>query len=147
MTATAHTRSAPGSHHGRARRWIAGGASAFAVLFMLFSGVIKFWPGEPVVDSFVHLGLPLSMRVGLGLLEVSCTLLYALPRTRSLGAIVLTGYLGGAVVTHLRVGDPWLSHTLFPLYVGALLWTGVLLRDEALRTALLGRLLPRRPAL
>jgi hypothetical protein len=142
-----HPPSARPAHAGRLSRWLAHGATAVAVLFLLFSGGIKFLAAEPVLTTFAHLGLPPTMRVGLGVLELSCTAVYALPRTRPLGAVLLTGYLGGAVVTHLRVGDPWLSHTLFPLYVGALLWTGLLLRDRALRAALLGDLLPRRRAL
>jgi hypothetical protein len=79
----------------------------------------------------------------IAVIEFGCTLLYAVPRTRSLGAILLTGYLGGAIVTHLRVGDPLMTHTLFPIWVGAFVWSGVLLRDVALRDALLAPLRPR----
>src|SRR5262245_50328779 len=100
-------------------------ATWLAVAFMLFSGTIKFLPVDAVPDTFSDLGLPLSLRYVIGALELGCTLLYAVPRTRSLGAILLTGYLGGAIVTHLRVGDPLLTHTLFPIWVGAFVWAGV----------------------
>ncbi len=119
------------------RRWTARITCALVVLFLLFSATMKFLPGPEVEQSFLELGLPLSMRTGLGLLELACTVVYAVPRTRLLGAVLLTGYLGGAIVTHLRVGSPWLSHTLFPVWIGALLWTDVLLRDEHLRVRML----------
>jgi hypothetical protein len=114
-----------------------------AVAFMLFSSTIKFLPVGAVPESFSELGLPLSLRYVIAVLELGCTLVYAVPRTRSLGAILLTGYLGGAIVTHLRVGDPLLTHTLFPIWVGVFVWAGVLLRDVALRDALLAPLRTR----
>lgn len=119
--------------------WTARVTCALAVLFLLFSATMKFLPLPEVEQSFRELGLPPSLRTGIGLLELGCTLVYALPRTRLLGAVLLTGYLGGAVVTHLRVSSPWLSHTLFPVWIGALLWTDVLLRDRGLRTRLFTR--------
>jgi len=70
---------------------------------------------------------------GLGLLLLACVVLYAVPRTAALGAILLTGYLGGAIATHLRVGDPLFTHVLFGVYVGVLLWLGLYLRDDRLR--------------
>ncbi len=114
-----------------------------SVAFLLFSGIIKLTPADAVTDSFTQLGLPMSLRYVLATLELGCTVLYAVPRTRSLGAILLTGYLGGAIVAHLRVGDPLLTHTLFPVWLGALLWAGALLRDVALREALLAPLRAR----
>ena len=114
-----------------------------AVAFMLFSSTIKFLPVDAVPESFRQLGLPLDLRYVVAVLELGCALLYAVPRTRSLGAILLTGYLGGAIVTHLRVGSPLMTHTLFPIWVGAFVWTGVLLRDAALRAALLAPLRTR----
>lgn len=115
------------------RMWTARAACALVVAFLLFSATMKFLPVPEVEQSFQQLGLPLSLRTGLGLLELGCTVVYAVPRTRLPGAVLLTGYLGGAIVTHLRVGSPWLSHTLFPVWIGALLWTNVLLRDDRLR--------------
>jgi hypothetical protein len=89
-----------------------------------------------VLDAFAHLGWPLSNANTLGVLLLACTALYAIPRTSILGAILLTGYLGGAVATHSRVGDPLFSHVLFPTYLGVLLWLGLYLRDERLRPLL-----------
>jgi hypothetical protein len=130
----------------RARRLTARLTCWFAVLFLVFSAAMKFVPIPAVEQSFAQLGLPPSMRTALGLLESGCTLAYALPRTRVLGAVLLTGYLGGAIVTHWRVGDPWLTHTLFPLWLGVLVWIDPLLRDDALRTRLFGGAARARPA-
>ncbi len=103
------------------------------VFFLIPDAIIKFIKPAPVVDAFAHLGLPLSSSVTLGILLLTCTVLYAIPRTSVLGAILLTAYLGGAVATHLRVGDPLFSHILFPTYLGILLWLGLYLREERLR--------------
>jgi len=107
--------------------------SGLVVLFLIPDGIIKFIKPAPVVDTFARLGLPLSTSVTLGILLLVCTVLYAIPRTSVLGAILLTGYLGGAVATHLRVGDPLFGHILFPTYLGILLWLGLYLREERLR--------------
>jgi DoxX-like family len=107
--------------------------SGVAVLFLTFDSVIKFLKPAPVVEAFAHLGLPLDLAVVIGVLLLLCTALYVIPRTSILGAILLTGYLGGAVATHLRSGDPLFSHVLFPVYFGALLWLGLYLRDTRLR--------------
>ena len=107
--------------------------SGLVVLFLIPDGIIKFIKPAPVVEAFVHLGLPLSLANGLGILLLLCTFLYVVPRTAALGAILLTGYLGGAVATHLRAGDPLFSHVLFPTYLGVLLWLGLYLRDARLR--------------
>ena len=82
------------------------------------------------------LGYPLSLTRTIGLLELACVVVYAIPRTSALGAILMTGYLGGAVATHVRVGDPLFSHVLFPVYIGVLAWTGLYLRDDRLRALL-----------
>jgi hypothetical protein len=107
--------------------------SGIPVAFLSFDGVIKLIGIEPVVESFLRLGYSPSVAIGIGLLEIACTVAYVVPRTAVLGAILLTGFLGGATATHVRVGDPLLSHVLFPFYVGALLWAGLLLRDTRLR--------------
>ena len=107
--------------------------SGLVVLLLIPDGLIKFIKPAPVVEAFAHLGLPLSISVTLGILLLVCTVLYAIPRSSVLGAILLTGYLGGAVATHLRVGDPLFSHVLFPTYLGILLWLGLYLREERLR--------------
>ena len=107
--------------------------SAIPVLFLLFDTVIKLLVLDPVVESFSQLGYPASIAVGIGVLELACLVLYLTPRTSILGAILLTGYLGGAVATHVRVGSPLFTHVLFPIYVGALLWGGLWLREARLR--------------
>jgi hypothetical protein len=118
------------------RVWAGRILSGLVVLFLLPDAIIKFIRPAPVVDAFAHLGLPLSNAVTIGIILLICTALYVIPRTSVLGAILLTGYLGGAVATHLRVGDPLFSHVLFPTYLGVLLWLGLYLRDERLRVLL-----------
>ena len=109
--------------------WTARVMSALPVLLLLFSGIMKFIPSPQLNEGFSHLGLPVSMAVGLGVLELACTAIYLIPRTAVLGAILLTGYLGGAILTHLRVGDPCWAQVLF----GVFLWGGLYLRDARLR--------------
>ena len=81
------------------------------------------------MEGFAHLGLPESLALGLGILELACAVVYVIPQTSVLGAILLTGYLGGATCTHLRVGDPF----FMPVVIGALVWGGLFLRDPRLR--------------
>jgi hypothetical protein len=107
--------------------------TAVPVLFLLFDSVIKLMQIGPVVESFSQLGYPVSLALGIGILELVCLALYVIPRTSMLGAILLTGYLGGAVATHVRVGSPLFSHVLFPIYVAVLIWGGLVLRDDRLR--------------
>jgi hypothetical protein len=112
------------------RRWAGRTLSAVAVLFLLFDATIKLMVIPPVVESFTRLGFPVDLSRAIGTLELACLIAYLIPRTAIPGAILLTGFLGGAVVTHVRVGDPLLSHALFPVYVGALVWGGLLLRGR-----------------
>jgi DoxX-like protein len=107
--------------------------SGLAVLFLLFDSVIKLMVIPAVAESFTRLGYPVSVSRGIATLQLACLLIYVIPRTSVLGAILLTGYLGGAVATHVRVGDPLFSHVLFPVYVAALLWGGLYLRDPRVR--------------
>ena len=113
--------------------WAGRIVSAVPVLFLLFDSVIKLMKIDPVVESFARLGYPESVAIPIGILELVCLALYVFPRTSVLGAILLTGHLGGAVATHVRIGDPLFTHVLFPIYVGALLWAGLYLRDDRLR--------------
>src|SRR5205823_2168452 len=87
-------------------------------------------------SSDLQLGYPASVVFGLGVLQLACLVVYLVPRTSVLGAVLWTGYLGGAVATHVRVGNPLFSHTLFPIYVATFLWAGLWLRDERLRCVL-----------
>jgi len=99
-------------------------------------GVMKLFKPAPVVEGTISLGYRESTIVPIGLVLVACTLLFVIPRTAVLGAILLTGYLGGAVATHVRVGAPLFSHTLFPVYIGVLVWAGLWLRDGRVRALL-----------
>jgi hypothetical protein len=101
-------------------------------LFLLLDGAMKLVKPEPVVEATVKLGYPESVIVGLGIVLLTCTVLYLIPRTAVLGAILLTGYLGGAVASHLRAGDP-LFAVFFPVVFGVLLWGSLYLRDGRLR--------------
>ena len=112
------------------RLWIGRIMTGFAALFLFADGVAKLFKPAMVVEGTVYLGYAESVIVPLGIVLVTCTLLYAFPRTSVLGAILLTGYLGGAVATHTRVGDPLFSNVLFPVYLGILIWGGIYLRDS-----------------
>jgi len=112
------------------RLWTGRILSGLGALFMAFDGTIHVLRIAPVVDAFGKLGYPLGVSATLGLIELICVALYLLPRTSVLGAVLLTGYLGGAIATQVRVGAPLFSTTLFPLYVALLLWGGLYLRDD-----------------
>ena len=114
--------------------WAGRAASALVGLFLLFDAVIKVLRLSFAVEATTQLGYPAGAVFPIGVIELACLALYAIPRTSVLGAILLTGHLGGAVATHLRVGNPLLGFTLFPLYVAALLWGGLYFRNERLRT-------------
>jgi len=107
--------------------------SGLAIVFLAFDTAGKVLVLAPVVEGTVGLGYPVSAIRGIGLLQLVCLALYLVPRTSMLGAILLTGYLGGAVATHVRVGNPLLTHILFPTYVAALAWGGLWLRELRLR--------------
>ena len=119
----------------KAKAWIGYGLSGLVVLFMILDGGMKVIPLDIVIESTAQLGYPATPALarGLGLLGLICTALYVFPRTSVLGAILLTGYLGGTVATHLRVGSPVFSHMLFGVYLGVMLWGGLYLRNERLR--------------
>jgi hypothetical protein len=107
--------------------------SGLVVVFLLLDGAIKVIPLDIVIETSRQLGIPTDLAVTLGVLTLAGTLLYAYPKTSVLGAILLTGYLGGAIYVHVRAGSPLFSHTLFGVYLGTLLWAGLYLRDERLR--------------
>jgi hypothetical protein len=123
----------------RTALWIGYILSGIVILFLLFDAGIKLVPLPIVIETMAQLGYPagdrgVELARGLGVLTLVCTLLYAIPRTSVLGAILLTGLMGGAMATHLRVGSPLFSHLLFGLYLGLMLWGGLFLRDQRLRT-------------
>lgn len=111
--------------------------SAFVALFMLgASAAPKLLGAEAASASMEQLGWPSSPLLLIGILELACALLFLVPRTALLGAILLTAIYGGAVATHWRVGNPLASHTLFSVYLGVLAWAALWLRDERFRAAL-----------
>ena len=117
------------------KQWLWAGRimGGVVVLFLLFDSVIHLLRIAPVVAAFAQLGYPVSVARALGVLELVCVVLYLIPRTSVLGAILLAGYLGGAVATQLRIDSPLFSTVLFPVYVGVILWGALYLRDDRLR--------------
>lgn len=113
--------------------WVGRVLSALVILFLLFDGSLKVMELDIVKETGAQLGLPAHLNFGLGVLIFIIVVLYAIPRTSILGAILLTGLLGGAIATHLRVGSPLFTHTLFGVYLGLMAWGGLFLRDERLR--------------
>ena len=107
--------------------------TGIATLFLLVDSLGKLIPISPAIEFTVRLGYPESSVPLIGMILLVCLILYVVPRTSVLGAILLTGYLGGAVATQLRLGSPLLSTTLFPIYIGVLVWGGITLREERLR--------------
>jgi DoxX-like family len=110
--------------------WVGRVVSALPILGMTLSAAFKLSHQTQFVSTFVgKLGYPEGTLTGIGLLELTCVALYAIPRTKVLGAVLLTGYLGGAIATHVRIGEPF----VVPLILGALAWLGLYLRDEKVR--------------
>ena len=110
--------------------------SGIAVLFLLFDGGAKVMQLQPVIDGSQQLGYPAETVFGIGVVLLTCVALHLIPQTKVLGAMLLTAYLGGAVATHVRVGSPLFTHVLFPTYVAALVWGGLILREPWLRVIL-----------
>jgi hypothetical protein len=110
--------------------------SGLAVAFLLVDSIGKLLEVQPVIDGTVQLGYPRDVVFSLGVILLGCVVAYVIPRTAVLGALLLTGYLGGAVATHVRVGDPLFTHVMFPIYVATLVWGGLILRNPALRAVL-----------
>jgi len=109
--------------------WVGRGLTTLAVLPFIMSAVMKFMGGRQVVQGMSHFGWPENMLITLGILEAGSVLLYLIPQTAVLGGIILTGYLGGAICTHLRIGEPVYMHVV----IGILIWGGLYLRDDRLR--------------
>lgn len=116
------------------RPWAGIVISAIPTLFLLMDAAGKFFKPEPVVTGTLDLGYQESVIIPLGIVLLICTILYAVPKTSIIGAILLTGYLGGAVATHVRISNPLFTHTLFPVYLGIMIWLGLYLRDIRLRS-------------
>ena len=112
------------------RLWTGWIITGLVALFMLFDAGGKFAKPAPVVEAFVRIGWPIELSSTLGAILLVCTITYLIPQSAVVGAVLLTGYLGGAVATNLRLQNPLLTHTLFPVYLGVLLWVGLWLRDR-----------------
>lgn len=125
----------PDSNVSKGRFWTGSVVSGLAALFLLLDGVMKLFKPAVVVEATVKLGYPENVIVGLGIVLVVCTILYLIPATSILGAILLTGYLGGAVATHVRVGNPTFN-VIFPVIIGAFLWGGLYLRDRGVQAVI-----------
>ena len=111
--------------------------SILAILLLLVDGFAKLIKPEPVIQATLQLGYPESTITTIGILAIICAITYAIPRSAFLGAILLTGFLGGAIATHFRINNPLFSHTLFPVYVLLFIWLGLYLRSASLRKLLL----------
>ena len=115
-------------------RWVGWVLSGLVIVFLLMDATMKLLALPIVLEASGALGFPgADMARALGILLLICTLLYVAPQTAVLGAILLTGFLGGAVATHVRVGSPLFTHVLFGVYLGVMLWAGLYLRDSRLR--------------
>jgi hypothetical protein len=133
MTTITETATAPAS---RAARLLGRILSGLVVAFLLFDAAIKLVPLAVVTETMDKMGYGSSENLArsLGLITIVCTVLYSVPPTSILGAILLTGYLGGAIASHLRIGSPLFTHTLFGLYLGLMVWGGLWLRDKNLKS-------------
>lgn len=133
MTTITETATAPAS---RAARWLGRVLSGLVIVFLLFDGAIKLVPWPIVTETMDRMGYGSSENFArsLGLITIVCTVLYSVPPTSILGAILLTGYLGGAIASHVRIGSPLFTQTLFGLYLGLMLWGGLWLRDKNLQS-------------
>ena len=131
MTST--TAGTPGSGGWLRTGWALTG---FAALFLTFDTVLKLARLPAAVDGTVALGYPAHLVAVIGVIELMCLVLHLVPRTSVFGALLLTGYLGGAIATHVRLGNPLASHTLFPIYVALFVWGGLYLREPRLRALL-----------
>ena len=139
MTTTALSPERPVEPVSTKKVWPGRILSGLAVAFLLFDVAIKLAATPEVLAGHETLGFPGSLARTLGAVLLTCVVTYVIPRTSFLGAILLTGYLGGAIATHVRVGNPLFSHVLFPVYVAAFVWGGLYLRDARLRELLSGR--------
>ena len=131
LTAGGHLAAAPS----KGMLYTGRGLSTLTILFMLMDGVMKLVKPAPVLEATQRLGFPLSALTGIGMVLIACTILYAIPRTSILGAILLTGYLGGAVATHVYARSSAFE-TIFPVLFGIIAWAGLWLRDTRLRAFL-----------
>lgn len=118
---------------GRRMKWAGFVLSGLVVVFLVMDTAMKLMQLDAVKTTMVELGWPTDMALPLGIIMTVCTVLYVVPQTAVLGAVLLTAYLGGAVATHVRIGSPLFSHVLFGVYIGVMMWGGLWMRLAALR--------------
>jgi len=135
LLASTRLAASPAAAPARAR-WAGRALTGVAVLFLTFDMTIKLVGAREAVDGTVQLGWAPHHLPILGVIQLACLVVYLVPRTAPLGAVLWTGYLGGAIATHLRLDNPLLTHVLFPVYVAALVWGGLYLRDPRVRALL-----------
>jgi len=124
---TTSSSSAPRS---RKAVWTGRTLSGLVVLFLTFDAGMKLFALPAAVEGTTKVGYPASALLGIGIVQLVCLAFYLIPRTALIGAVLWTGYLGGAVAAHVRIGDPLFSHILAPIYFAAILWAGLWLRDR-----------------
>ncbi len=117
----------------KSRLWTSRIMSGIVILFMLSDSIFKFIQPAPVIEGTLELGYAEHHIIVMGILGLLSIVLYAIPRTSVLGVVLLTGYFGGVIATHLRIDNPLFSHILFPVYLAVLAWGGLWLRNEKLR--------------
>jgi DoxX-like family len=129
---------APATAASRPAIWLGRALSGLVILFMLLDGAIKLVPWPIVTETMDRMGYGSNESLArcLGIISLTCTALYAVPPTSFVGAILMTGYLGGAMASHVRIGSPLFTHILFGFYLGVMLWGGLWLRDKRLRALL-----------
>src|SRR5262249_55446364 len=138
-----HTDEAPADQTPNAPRiskkalWTGRIMTGWVTAFLVFDVALKLMRVDAAIEGTKELGYSVSVIVPLGVVLLACLVLYLMPRTAVIGAVLLTGYLGGAIATHVRVGNPLATHTLFPIYVAIFVWGGLYLRDLRVR-ALIG---------
>ncbi len=136
LLASAPLAATPAANTSARTRWAGRILTGIAVLFLTFDLGIKLVGAKEAVDGTVQLGWAPHHLPILAVIQIACLVLYLIPRTAPLGAVLWTGYLGGAIATHLRLDNPLFTHTLFPIYVAALIWGGLYLRDARVRALL-----------
>jgi hypothetical protein len=133
IPATIHLSASPELDRSRATIWTGRVLTTLATLFLLFDAIGKLLRPAAVVEGTTQLGYPAAVILPLGIIQLFCLAAYLIPRTAVFGAILWTGYLGGAVATHVRIGNPLFTHVLFPVYVAALIWGALWFRDARVR--------------
>lgn len=139
MTTTVTFESMTTPQVSKGKLWTARIMGGLVIAFMLMDSIFKLIPNEMVTAGSVELGFQAHHIPVMGILGLTSILLFAIPRTQILGAILLTGYFGGAIATHVRLDNPLFSHILFPVYLGVLAWGSIWLKNETFRKLIAGK--------